>query len=80
VRRAETFIALAAVVLASLSVLHVRGHLWFAVAAVALLIAVIASRVRRSLAQRGGVPAKRLSAYDRAMRISESRRNRLDRF
>lgn len=71
-------LALAAVVLASLSVLHVRGHLWFALAAIVLLAIVVYSRVRASLAARHA-PPPRFDAYERAEKISEARRRRLGR-
>jgi hypothetical protein len=77
-RRFETLLALLAVVLASVSALQIRGRLFFALAAIALLGIVAVSRFRASMAARRA-PPQRFDAYDRAERIHEARRKRLDR-
>lgn len=77
-RRVETFLALTAVVLASVAALQVPGRLIFALAAIMLLVFVGSSRLRASLA---GRKERRpgLDASDRAARIHEQRKNRYDR-
>lgn len=72
--RWETYLALLAVVLASLSVVSIGGHPRpvLAIAAIALLIFIGYTRLRRQLTQ----PKKREStpdAYERALRIQEER-------
>jgi hypothetical protein len=76
-RRAETLVALLAVVLASCAALQVPGRLLYAGAAVLLLLLVAGSRLRSSITQRR---AKRtFDNYDRAMQIREDRDRRLGR-
>lgn len=72
-RRSETLVALLAVVLASLAALQIQGRLYFAIAAVILLILVGASRLRASIGQR---PKATSDAADRAARIREERDRR----
>jgi hypothetical protein len=74
-RRSETLVALLAVVLASLAALQIPGRLYFALAAVVLLILVGMSRIRASVQQRRPKPS--FDAYDRAERIREERDRRL---
>ncbi|HTA39183.1 MAG TPA: hypothetical protein VK760_08915 [Candidatus Acidoferrales bacterium] len=74
-RRSETLVALLAVVLASLAALQITGRLWFAIAAVVLLILVGMSRVRASLLERRTKPTS--AGADRAARIREERDRRL---
>jgi hypothetical protein len=74
-RRSETLVALLAVVLASLAALQIPGRLYFAVAAVVLLILVGMSRIRASVQQRRTKPAS--DTYDRLERIREERDRRL---
>lgn len=72
--RWETYLALLAVVLASLSVVSIGGHPRpvLAFAAIALLILVGYGRLRRQLTSSRG--AKRtFDAYERALRIQEER-------
>ncbi len=76
-RRFETLLALLAVVLASLSALQIPGRLILALLALLVLCFVISSRLRAAL--RGRAERKGFDAYDRAMKIQEERRNRLDR-
>jgi uncharacterized protein (DUF58 family) len=76
-RRSETLVALLAVVLASLAALQIHGRLYFAAAAVALLVYVCFARVRASIQQRK--PSPGFSSYDRAEKIREERERRLDR-
>jgi uncharacterized membrane protein len=73
-RRSETLVALLAVVLASLAALQIPGRLYFALAAVVLLILVGMSRIRASVQQRR--PKATFDAYDRAERIREERDRR----
>lgn len=71
--RWETYLALLAVVLASLSVVSIGGHPRpvLAFAAIALLLGVAYTRLRRqlTLAKR----RKPTDAYERALRIQEER-------
>jgi hypothetical protein len=74
-RRSETLLALLAVVLASLAALQVPGRIFFAAAAIVLLLCVGVSRLRASIGQK---PAKQgFDAADRAERIREERVRRL---
>lgn len=72
--RWETYLALLAVVLASLSVVSIGGRPRpvLAFAAIALLFAVGYIRLRRQLMQPQNKHAK-LDAYERALRIQEER-------
>ena len=74
-RRHETLLALAAVVLASLAALQIQGRLFFALAAVALLIFVGYSRIRSSVTERR--PKAGVDSYDRAERIRQERDRRM---
>jgi hypothetical protein len=74
-RRSETLVSLLAVVLASMAALQIPGRLYFAIAAMALLIAVGVSRLRASIEAR---KANRTSdSHDRAQRIRQERDRRL---
>jgi hypothetical protein len=74
--RAETLIALAAVVFASIAAVQVPGRLIFAAIAVALLLAVAGARLRAAFMQRRQPPSG-LDSAERARRIREERRRRL---
>ena len=74
-RRSETLLALAAVVLGSLAALQIRGRLLFAAAAVALLLAVGISRIRAAMSGRVD-PAAGFDAAERARRIRKARDKR----
>jgi len=79
VKRWETYAALLAVVMASLSAIDIGGrtHPILAFSAIALLLAVGYSRLRAQLTS----PRRRSgSAYDRALRIQEERDRRFRRF
>lgn len=72
-RRWETYLALLAVVLASLSVVSIGGHPRpvLAFAAIALLALVISSRLRSSITAKKH--KRTFDAYERALRIQEER-------
>lgn len=72
--RFETYVALLAVVLASLSVVRIGGHPRpvLALAAIALLLLVGYLRLRRQLASTRK-SRRTFDAYDRALRIQEER-------
>ena len=74
-KRWETYLALAAVVLASLSVVHIGGRPRpaLAFAAIALIALVGYSRIRAQLAQAGSKRNTIPDAYERALRIQEER-------
>jgi len=74
-RRFETLLALAAVVLASLAGLQVPGRLFFAAGAVLVLLFVGVSRLRASTGPKA--PKQSFDSYDRAERIREERDRRL---
>ena len=74
--RTETFLALAAVVFASVAALQVPGRLIFAAVAVALLLAVAGARLRAALAERRE-PPQGFEAAERARQIREERRRRM---
>jgi hypothetical protein len=76
VRRSETLLALGAVILASLAALQIPGRLFFAIAAIGLLLAVGVSRLRAGLAERKK-PASDFDPAERARRIREERQKRL---
>jgi hypothetical protein len=75
VKRWETYLALAAVVLASLSVVNIGGRPRpaLAFAAIALILLVGYARVRRHLAQTGAKRRRIPDAYERALQIQEER-------
>jgi hypothetical protein len=72
--RWETYLALLAVVLASLSVVKIGGHPrpMLALIAIALLFALAYLRLRRQLL-RAKKQEPKLDAYERALRIQEAR-------
>ena len=72
--RWETYLALLAVVLASLSVVSIGGHPRpvLAFAAIALLLAIGYTRLRRQFTLSKRKKTK-LDAYERALRIQEER-------
>lgn len=72
--RWETYLALLAVVLASLSVVSIGGHPRpvLAFAAITLLLAVGYARLRRQFTVRARKKNK-VDAYERALRIQEER-------
>ncbi len=74
-RRWETFTALAAVVLASASALHIHDRLFFALLAIVLIAVVGMSRLRASFVQRRGQESS-FDAESRARRIREQRNKR----
>ena len=76
--RIETFLALAAVVLASLSALHTPLRLPLALAAIMLLTYICSRRLRAMLKNKTTKPSG-FDPYERAMRIREERHRRLDR-
>jgi DMSO/TMAO reductase YedYZ heme-binding membrane subunit len=79
-RRWETLISLLAVVLASLSVVHIGGRPRpiLAFAAIALLVLVIYVRLRSQLAA-SKKDKRTFDAYERALRIQEERERKYDR-
>lgn len=78
-RRAETLLALVAVVLASLAALQIPGRLLLALGAIALLFFVGASRLRASLRERRARKQSRFDPYERAQQIRDERHRRMDR-
>lgn len=72
--RWETYLALLAVVLASLSVVTIGGHQRpvLAFAAIALLVFIGYARLRRQMIS-GKKAAPKVDAYERALRIQEQR-------
>lgn len=72
--RWETYFALGAVVLASLSVVNIGGHPRpiLAFAAIAVLLGIAYVRLRSRLLRPGKTKTK-LDAYERALRIQEER-------
>lgn len=72
--RWETYLALLAVVLASLSVVSIGGHPRpaLALAAIALLFFIGYTRLRRQFTRQKSREPK-LDAYERALRIQEER-------
>lgn len=72
-RRWETYLALIAVICASLSAVSIGGRTrpMLAFAAIALLAAVILTRLRSALA--GKRTKRTFDAYERALRIQEAR-------
>lgn len=72
-RRWETYLALIAVVLASLSAVSIGGHPRpvLAFAAIALLAVVVTSRLRSSITSKK--QKRTFDAYERALRIQEER-------
>ncbi len=79
-QRWETYLALTAVVLASLSAVKIGGHPRpvLAFAAIALIAVVAYSRLRAQFGT--GRRAKRMpDAYERALRIQEERERKYDR-
>jgi len=75
VRRWETFTALSAVVLASVSELPIRSRLFFAFAAIVLIVIVFISRLRSAISGRKP-PQHGFDAAARAERIREQRGER----
>ena len=76
-RRWETFLALVAVVLASVSALQIPGRLLFALTAMLLLSIVGSSRLRAMIRARESGRPKGFDAYERAMKIQRDRDDRL---
>jgi hypothetical protein len=76
VTRTQTFLALAAVVFASIAALQVPGRLIFAAIGIALLLAVAGARLRTALVERRDPPSG-FDAAERARQIREERRRRL---
>lgn len=78
--RRQTFLALAAVVLASLAAIKIggRSHPAFAFCAFALLLVIAYGRLRMHLLNRKNAPPIP-DAYERALRIQESRERRFRR-
>ena len=74
--RAESLIALGAVVFASIAALQVPGRLIFAIVAIVMLLAVGAARLRAAVTSRG-VPPPAGDAGERARRIREERHRRI---
>lgn len=73
-RRLETLAALAAVVLAMLSLVPFGGHRRPFLALVAIAVIALIGYLRlRMLLVRGAKPKRKYDAYDRAMRIQEMR-------
>jgi hypothetical protein len=79
VKRAETLLALVAVVLASLAALQIPGRVPLALGAVAILLFVGAWRLRSSLRERPSRTRTRFDPYERAQRIRDERHRRLDK-
>ncbi len=77
--RAQTLLALAAVVLASMAALQLPGRLFFALAAVLLIGVVAAGRLRAGLRARRTPPRDTLDAGTRAAEIRAARERRLRR-
>jgi hypothetical protein len=73
-RRWETLVALGAVILSSVSALPVRGRLWYAAGAIALLAVVGLSRLRTAMTVKK--PASGFDAAERARAIREARDRR----
>jgi hypothetical protein len=80
VRRWETYLALSAVVSASLSAVKIGGHQRpvLAFAAIALLALVAYARLRAQFTSRRK-PPRTLDAYERALRIQEERERKYGR-
>jgi len=76
VTRAQTLLALAAVVFASMAALQIPGRLIFAALAIALLVAVAGARLRAALVERKEPPSG-FDAAERARQIREERNRRL---
>jgi hypothetical protein len=78
-RKWETYLALVAVVLASLSALKIGGQQRpiLAFAAIAMLIVVVYVRMRMALTARKAKPA--FDKYERALRIQEQREGKYRR-
>ena len=77
-RRFETFVALLAVIFASVSALQIPGRIVFALAAIMLLTFLISRRLRAAIKGKRDRPAG-MDAYERARRIHEERSRRFDR-
>lgn len=78
-RRSETYLALFAVVLASLSAIRIAGHPqpFLAVLAIATLAILVYMRFRGAVTKKAQKPT--FDAYERALRIQEDRERKYDR-